>query len=38
MIQTVQELDMGDSEDVLMMMVDGHRLKDISDLPLDLAI
>ncbi len=29
---------MGDSADLVTMMVDGKRLKDISDLPLDLAV
>lgn len=35
---TVKALDMNDAADMLAVMVDGKRLKDISDLPLDLAI
>jgi hypothetical protein len=34
----VRELALGDSEESLDIMVQGKRLKDISDLPLDLAI
>ena len=34
---TLKELGMDDSADMLAIMVDGKRLKDISDLPLDLA-
>lgn len=36
--ETIKELGMNDAEDMLATMVDGKRLKDISDLPLDLAI
>lgn len=35
---TVKALGMGDAVDLLDVMVKGKRLKDISDLPLDLAI
>jgi len=34
----LKELGMSDAEDLLRVMVDGKRLKDISDLPLDLAV
>lgn len=34
----VQALDMQDAADMLAVMVNGNRLKDISDLPLDLAV
>ncbi len=36
--ETVKALKMGDAADLLAVMVEGKRLKDISDLPLDLAI
>jgi NgoMIV restriction enzyme len=36
--ETVKELDHGDSEEALNIMISGKRLKDISDLPLDLAV
>jgi len=36
--ETVEELGMDDAADMLTVMVDGDRLKDISDLPLDLAV
>lgn len=36
--KTVSELGYSDAEDLLNIMVNGNRLKDISDLPLDLAI
>ena len=36
--QTVENLGLGDAADLLDVMVKGNRLKDISDLPLDLAI
>lgn len=36
--ETVKTLDMDDASDLLTMMVNGDRLKDISDLPLDLAV
>lgn len=35
---TVKALGMDDAADLLSVMVDGKRLKDISDLPLDLAV
>jgi hypothetical protein len=35
---TIESLNMPDAADLLAVMVDGKRLKDISDLPLDLAI
>lgn len=35
---TVKSLGLDDAADLLAVMVDGKRLKDISDLPLDLAI
>ena len=35
---TVKALGLSDAADLLAVMVDGKRLKDISDLPLDLAI
>jgi hypothetical protein len=36
--ETVKELGLADSEESLNIMVNGKRLKDISDLPLDLAV
>jgi len=36
--ETVKRLGMDDAADLLAVMVNGDRLKDISDLPLDLAI
>lgn len=36
--KTVQALKMDDAAELLAIMVEGHRLKDISDLPLDLAV
>ena len=36
--ETLTNLGMDDAADLLAVMVDGKRLKDISDLPLDLAI
>jgi hypothetical protein len=36
--ETVEALGMHDAADALAVMVDGNRLKDISDLPLDLAV
>jgi hypothetical protein len=36
--ETLQNLEMTDAADMLAVMVDGKRLKDISDLPLDLAV
>jgi len=35
---TVKTLGMEDAANLLAIMVDGKRLKDISDLPLDLAV
>jgi hypothetical protein len=35
---SLEDLRMTDAADMLMVMVDGKRLKDISDLPLDLAV
>lgn len=35
---TVRALGMSDADDLLSVMVNGKRLKDISDLPLDLAV
>lgn len=36
--ETVKALGMDDATDMLAVMVKGNRLKDISDLPLDLAM
>ncbi|HTS47430.1 MAG TPA: NgoMIV family type II restriction endonuclease [Bryobacteraceae bacterium] len=36
--EVVKELGLGDSDEALNIMVNGKRLKDISDLPLDLAV
>lgn len=36
--KTVKALGMDDAADLLSVMVKGHRLRDISDLPLDLAV
>lgn len=38
LVDTVRELGLSDSEESLKIMVSGKRLKDISDLPLDLAV
>lgn len=38
LVDTVRSLDLGDSEDMLNTMIDGKRLRDIADLPLDLSI
>lgn len=35
---TLRSLDMDEAHDLLAVMVEGKRLKDISDLPLDLAV
>lgn len=35
---TVADLGYADAAEMLAIMVDGRRLKDISDLPLDLAV
>jgi hypothetical protein len=36
--QTLDELDYDDAKDMLNIMIEGKRIKDISDLPLDLAV
>ena len=36
--ETLKVLGYGDALDLFRIMVDGKRLKDISDLPLDLAV
>ena len=36
--ETIEELNFLDAKDMLNIMVDGKRLKDIADLPLDLAV
>lgn len=38
LIEAVKSLGMTDSEELVQLMVDGKRLKDIADLPLDLVI
>lgn len=38
LLQAVQEIDNQDQLDILKTMIDGKRLRDISDLPFDLAI
>ena len=38
LLETVQSLDFADAEEMLHTMIDGKRLRDIADLPLDLAI
>ncbi|HXG57681.1 MAG TPA: NgoMIV family type II restriction endonuclease [Thermoanaerobaculia bacterium] len=38
LIATVKDLRLEDAEELVMTMVDGKRLKDVADLPLDLAI
>jgi hypothetical protein len=38
LIESVKELKLDDTSESLNVMVQGKRLKDISDLPLDLAI
>lgn len=38
LIGTLEELDYPDAKELLQIMTEGKRLKDISDLPLDLAI
>lgn len=38
LVDTIRELELSDSEEALKIMVSGNRLKDISDLPLDLAV
>jgi NgoMIV restriction enzyme len=36
--ETIDELKFLDAQETLKIMVDGKRLKDIADLPLDLAV
>lgn len=36
--ETCTELNLEDQLEVLRMMIEGERLRDISDLPLDLAV
>ncbi len=36
--ETLAELDLSDAQEMLEIMVDGKRLKDITDLPLDLVV
>jgi len=36
--ETIKELDLDDARDMLKTMIDGKRLRDISDLPLDLIV
>ena len=38
LIETVKDLQLGDAEDSLNTMIQGKRLRDISDLPLDLVV
>ena len=38
LLDTVRELGMSDAEDLLNTMIQGKRLRDISDLPLDLIV
>jgi len=38
LLDTVRDLGMSDAEDLLNTMILGKRLRDISDLPLDLII
>ena len=38
LLETVQSLSFADAEEMLHTMIDGKRLRDIADLPLDLAI
>ncbi|CAG4884675.1 Type-2 restriction enzyme NgoMIV [Georgfuchsia toluolica] len=38
LIESVKDLHNSEAEDMLSIMVDGKRLKDIADLPLDLAV
>ncbi len=38
LMDTIQSLDLDDSRELMSAMVEGKRLKDISDLPLDLAV
>ena len=36
--ETLDELDLSDAQEMLQIMIEGKRLKDIADLPLDLAV
>lgn len=38
LVETVKDLDFHDAEEMLHTMIDGKRLRDIADLPLDLVI
>ena len=38
LVASVQALDASDSVELLNIMIEGNRLKDIADLPLDLAV
>ena len=38
LMKTVEDAGLSDAQDMLAIMVNGKRLKDISDLPLDLAV
>ena len=38
LLETIQNLGFEDAEEMLHTMIDGKRLRDIADLPLDLAI
>lgn len=38
LVESVKELDAEDAMEMLNVLIDGKRLKDISDLPLDLAV
>jgi len=38
LLDTVRDLKMSDSEDLLGTMIEGQRLRDISDLPIDLVV
>lgn len=38
LLDTVKDLGMSDAEDSINMMIEGKRLRDISDLPLDLVV
>ncbi len=37
LLQATRDLDYSDAEDTLQTLIQGRRLRDISDLPLDLA-
>ena len=37
-MDTIETMDLDDSRELMDAMVEGKRLKDISDLPLDLAV